>query len=194
MNVNPTHFKLETSTLLFFVKLHKLNFLCKVLTWTINMFLCQVSSKKKKKQQQNPNIVSLQKTLSSGCFDASSHQGDGKGTKKKYLYDVKCFFPDSCLTDISKDVSKLRKSRLAAREGEQPQRDGKSWRPDEPHLNPSSRRSAPFFPPVQRTDICIYVVSFRHRSQEPGASTHTHAHTKKKKCIWVINSFSQGSA
>lgn len=182
MDVNPMHFMLETSTLgfgVFFVKLHKLNFLCKVLTWTINMFLCQVSSKRKIATIKSKHHKSSE-ALSSGRFDASSHQGDGKGAKKNF-YDFKCSFPDSCLRDISKDVSKLRKSRLAAREGEQPQRDGKSWRPDEPHLNPSSRRSALFFPPVQRTDICIYVVSFRHRSQEPGASTHTHAHTKKIK-------------
>lgn len=70
------------------------------------MFLCQVSSKKKIATTK-PKHHKSSETLSSGCFDASSHQGDGKGTKKKSLYDFKCFFPDSCLTDISKDVSKL---------------------------------------------------------------------------------------
>lgn len=66
------------------------------------MFLCQVSSKRKIATIKSKHHKSSE-ALSSGRFDASSHQGDGKGAKKNF-YDFKCFFPDSCLTDISKGV------------------------------------------------------------------------------------------
>lgn len=55
------------------------------------MFLCQVSSKRKIATIKSKHHKSSE-ALSSGRFDASSHQGDGKGAKKIFLR-FQMFFP-----------------------------------------------------------------------------------------------------